>query len=104
MTTQRLPPTALCLWPLVHGVRSVLQAKVPIPATVVGVDADVLVVAVGSGTPFRLLLLHSGADGLVRVKLWQVKRQLEEVVNEVRMSELVPDLLKKIAQEFSLTA
>jgi hypothetical protein len=98
-----MPPTALALYTLLYPLRQSLKAGPPLPSKVLGIDADCLIVAVGSGCPYRLLVLHSDQTGLIHIRLWTVQRRLEEVTKTV-MADLVGDVLKQWATEYHLGA
>lgn len=92
------PMTGLTYWPFVYPLKEQLKARVPLAATLMELDTDALVVSIGSGTPYRLLVIYSDNDGLIRIKVWEIKRQLKEIVNEVCMIDLVPNVLAKVAE------
>jgi hypothetical protein len=94
------PLTGLAYWPLVHPFRDKLHTRVPLAATLMDIQTDALVVAFGSGCPFRLLVVYSAADGLVRVKVWELTKQLKEIVSECCLSDLVGEVLTKIASKY----
>lgn len=102
MTSLRPPPTGLALWALVHPYRTQLRARQPIAATLVDVDTDALIVQVGAGAPYRLLVVCASECGLLDVRLWEVRKRLIELHSERVMSDLVGAVLVKVAGRYGL--
>lgn len=63
---------------------------------------EALMVQVGPPAPYRLLVLHSGEDGLITVQLWEVKKKTSVIFDRKVMSDLVPFTLQKVAAEHKL--
>lgn len=98
-TVQRPKPTGLALWPLVGVVADRLKARKPLSAVDLGSDADVLVVQVGPAVPYRLLLLQSESDGMIRIELWQANGKMKSVAVRSATSDLVPDALEELVEQ-----
>lgn len=101
--TLRPPPTGLCYWPLVVGLKDRLNLRVPLSAKLVEVDCDCLLVQIGPGSPYRLLVICGEPDGLLRMQLWEVGKRLKVVAEEKVLSDLVAERLKVWAEEHKLS-
>jgi hypothetical protein len=104
-TTIRHPPSVgQALWPLVAPQRTALNARTPLPSKWVEQGQDCLIVQVGPAAPYRLLVLHPDPDGLIHIRLWELRhKRVEEVVSERCLSDLVGEVLRRITINFNLS-
>jgi len=90
--------TGLIYWPLIHPYKDKLKARVPLSAKLIDSDTDALIVAIGSGSPYRLLVVYTEANGLIRIKLWECGRRLRETFDQSCLSDLVSNQLDKVVR------
>lgn len=101
MTTCPQPSTGLALSLLVpQRVRQALNWRVMLDGRQ-ECGSDTLFVQVGPSSPYRLLVMCSGADGLVNLQLWQVGKTLKVLVNERVLAELVEYSLEKMVRHLT---
>jgi len=102
--TLKAPSAAQMLASLVpSNVRTLIKWRKTTDGRIMDLGTDVLFARVGSDAPTRLLMLHSGDDGLVRIQLTELGRTSKVIATETALPDLVEFVLVKWADQYGLS-
>jgi hypothetical protein len=86
-----------------NSLRTKLQWRKSMEGIVVDAGADCLIAQIGPPAPYRLLILHMEADGLVRVLVGECGRKWKWLCEKKCMTDLLENVLEEIASKFTLS-
>ncbi len=94
------PSAALLLSILVPtDVRSLLNWRTVLNGKIPECGTETLMVQIGPPKPYRLLMLHGEADGLIRIQIVEYVRRGTVIYDDRAISDLVAEKLRKAARD-----
>lgn len=86
------------------GVRRAIGWRKVKDGRVIGEGVELLIVRVGPETPCRLLLMHSGDDGLASLSLYELGKVAKMLASEKCLPDLAECVLARWATKFGLSS